>query len=252
MNTRDEVVFQAFLDWLPTAAPAGDVTAIMKQYRQALLAKGTPDGEVSRQLDAVTAGMNRHDAVWPLLFDKIYASDTPTFRTVPNALLEAAVVQRPPGEALEVCMGEGRNAVYLAAKGWTVTGCDVSETGLKKARARARELGVRLTTVLQDSEAFEYGMARWDLVALIYAPVPVTDAAYVTRLGRVLRPGGLIVVESFASAQTASVRRAVDIDPEALQGAFAPFKVVHFEDTYGVPDWSQERGRLVRLVAEKP
>lgn len=252
MDARDEVAFQAFLDWLPGAAPAGDVMAIMRQYRGALLASGTPDDEVGRQLNAVTAGMNRPGAVWPLLFDKIYSSDAPAFRTTPNALLVAAVDTVPPGEALEVCMGEGRNAVYLATEGWTVTGFDVSKMGLRKAGSRAEALGVPLSTVLQNSEAFEYGLARWELITLIYAPVPITDAAYVARLQRALKPGGLIVVESFASAQSAALRRPVDIDPDALREAFAEFDIVRFEATHEVPDWAQEQAWLVRLVAMKP
>lgn len=252
MPTQDEHTFQVFLTWLPTATPAGDVMAIMRQYRRALIAQGVPDEEAGRRVNLVVGGMNGHDAVWPLLFDKIYASDAPIFRTTPNAFLQNAVAKRSPGVALEVCMGEGRNAVYLATKGWAVTGFDVSEVGLQKAQRRAEEAGVSLTTALQYSARFEYGVARWDLVALIYAPVPVTDPLFVAQLERALKPGGLVVVESFVPAPDAGARRAVDIDPQALQKVFSGFKVVHYDDAYDFPDWAQEHQRVVRLVAEKP
>lgn len=48
-----------------------------------------------------------------------------------------------PGAALELAMGEGRNAVYLAQQGWRVTGIDVASAGLAKAEQLAREKGVK-------------------------------------------------------------------------------------------------------------
>ena len=86
---------------------------------------------------------------------------------------------------------------------------------------------------------------------MTYAPVPLTNAHYIKRISDALRPGGLIVVESFASDATAPGRRPVDIDPTDLQRAFAEFRILHFADTVAMPDWEKEETRLVRLVAEK-
>lgn len=252
MSRGDDDTFQAFLTWLPTAAPAGDVRAMLGQYRQALVAQGHAGDEAGEHIDAILKAMHNSETVWPLLFDKIYASDAPSFRTTPNALLQEAVAGRPAGVALEVCMGEGRNAVYLATQGWKVTGFDVSEVGLKRARTRADALGVPLDTVLQTSSAFAYGVARWDLIALIYAPLPVTDARYVEQLRQSLKPGGLIVVESFAAGPSITAKRPVEIDPEALVDAYAGFDILRFEETYDLPDWTNEQEQLVRLVAAKP
>ena len=46
------------------------------------------------------------------------------FKRKPNSLLVQAVKGRRPGKALDVGMGEGRNAIYLAKQGWKVTGID--------------------------------------------------------------------------------------------------------------------------------
>jgi hypothetical protein len=69
---------------------------------------------------------------------------------------------------------------------------------------------------------------------------------------RALKPGGLIVIESFATESSATLKRPVEIIPGALAAAYAGFDILRFEDTYGLPDWSKEQERLVRLIAQKP
>lgn len=252
MATQDEATLQAFTTWLKSAPPGGNVGAMLQGYRRQLLTAGTSEAEADSRMAAIQRLMKDSSEVWPLLFDNIYASDAPTFRTAPNAWLEAAVRGRPPGQALDVCMGEGRNAVYLAQQGWDVTGFDVSAKGLERARERAAQAGVAVNTVRETNDSFDYGASRWDLIAIFYAPIPVTDAGYVRRLERALKPGGLVVVESFSAPQDAVSRRPVHIDPDELKRAFAAFGILHFEDVSGVPDWDQQQGRVVRLVAEKP
>ncbi len=52
----------------------------------------------------------------------------------PNHWLVPEVADLPPGRALDVGAGEGRNAIWLAERGWTVTTVDFSAVGLTKAR----------------------------------------------------------------------------------------------------------------------
>src|SRR4051812_43645854 len=69
------------------------------------------------------------------IFDKIYASEAPPFNAEPSAFLARAVDGVAPGKALDVAMGQGRNSLFLARKGWQVTGYDVSSVGLSQAQA---------------------------------------------------------------------------------------------------------------------
>ena len=71
------------------------------------------------------------------MYDKVY-SGVPEFKTEPNRLLMETVDGRKPGRALDVGMGQGRNALALARLGWDVTGFDVSAVGLAEASAAAR------------------------------------------------------------------------------------------------------------------
>src|SRR5262249_13648465 len=68
------------------------------------------------------------------------------FNPKPNAFLVEAVKQSKPGTALDVGMGQGRNALYLAKQGWEVTGVDISAVALAQAQEEARRQGVKLTT----------------------------------------------------------------------------------------------------------
>lgn len=81
------------------------------------------------------------------------------------------VCRADPLTALDVGMGLGRNAIYLAQQGWTVTGFDPADKAVAQANEAARKSGVSLTTVVQGSEDFDFGTNRWDLVLLSYVSV---------------------------------------------------------------------------------
>lgn len=115
----------------------------------------------------------------------------------------------------------------------------------------AERAGVKLNTLLQANDEFDFGSARWDLIVITYEPVPVTRADYVARLHASLRPGGLIVIESFASDVKTPGRRPVDIDPAELKQAFGGLIIHRFEDTVANADWGEQLVRLARLIAEK-
>jgi SAM-dependent methyltransferase len=247
----DAQIWQQWIEWLPTAPPIDRPKPIFGQYRAKLLEAGVSEADAEDQLAAIRRMMRTETGGWQVLFNNIYSSPTPGFNTQPNALLVAAVEGRTPGRALDVSAGQGRNAVFLAIKGWDVMAVDISDEGLKIATRNADRAGAKLRTALQGHDAFDYGVAAWDLMVMTYAPVPLTDAHYVKRIGDALRSGGLIVVESFASDATAPGRRPVDIDPADLQRTFAEFRILHFADTVAMPDWEREETRLVRLVAEK-
>jgi hypothetical protein len=64
-------------------------------------------------------------------------------------------------------------------------------------------------------------------------------------------PGGLLVIESFASDRDAKGRRPADIDPADLLRAMLGLRILHFEDVEAAPDWGNTKTRLARLVAQK-
>ena len=67
-----------------------------------------------------------------------------------NQFLVAEVAELAPGTALDLGAGEGRNAVWLAQRGWQVTAVDFSAVGLAKAAQLADAAGVTLTAICAD------------------------------------------------------------------------------------------------------
>ncbi len=247
----DDLAWRRFLDWLRDAPPANGPLELLQGFQASLTAQGRAPADVGREMGVVMRLMRERNDAWPLMFDRIYKSATPNFDTLPNALLMAAIEGRTPGRALEIGMGQGRNAVGLAVKGWTVTGFDVSAEGLAVARAQAARAGVAITAIQASDDTFDAGTNQWDLIAVIYGPGSIADPGYVARLHRSLKPGGLVVVESFASDRVAAQRRPVDIDPADLRRAFSAFQILRFEDGQAVSDWDPQTTRLVRMVAQK-
>lgn len=186
-------------------------------------------------------------------WNRVYSSSQPIFNSSPNALLVEAVRGRRPGTALDLGMGQGRNALFLAQQGWTVTGVDISDVALAQARQQAEKLGLKVNTVLQDAAHFDFGSERWDLVALIYFPA----RPYVARIRQSLKPGGIVVVEAFHrdSGEKRRLGEGVVFGSNELVKLFEDFRVMRYDDVMAPSDWnpsgSNEPARLVRLVAQK-
>ena len=73
------------------------------------------------------------------VWDEKYSSRPKMWSGQPNPQLVAEAAVLPPGEALDLGCGEGADAIWLAARGWAVTGLDVSAVALERAAAHARE-----------------------------------------------------------------------------------------------------------------
>ena len=111
----------------------------------------------------------------------------------PNRLVAELLEGLPPGKAVDLAAGEGRHALWLAGRGWTVTAVDFSAVGLD--RGRARPDADRVEWVPADVLAWSTAEASVDLVLVAYLHLPVDDtAALLTRAVGWLRPGGRLLV----------------------------------------------------------
>ncbi len=245
----EEHIWGEFLKWLRAQPPAGLGAQVLKQYRATLAASGLPEAQVNEQMGVISRlAPQRRQQLMATHFNRIYASSQPIFNKQPNAFLAAAVKDMKPGRALDVAMGEGRNAVFLAQQGWEVTGFDISDEGLAAAQVHARKAGVKIATVLESCENFDYGKEQWDLVVMIYAFVPMSDAGFLRRLEESLKPGGVVLVEQFnANPESPGAKGP----PNALLKSFERFRILHYEDKTAVGDWEPRPARLGRLLAEK-
>jgi SAM-dependent methyltransferase len=170
------------------------------------------------------------------------------FKLTPNQHLIDSVKGRKPGTALDIAMGQGRNAVFLATKGWKVTGVDISDEGIRVAKDAAAKARVKLTTVQADTETYDFGKDKWKLVTLIYAG---NDPAMIDRIKPSIKKGGMFVVEYFHRDATGGVGIGGFADGE-LATQFAGWKIIKDEVVEDIADWGLRKLKLVRFAAEKP
>lgn len=113
----------------------------------------------------------------------------------PNRFAVEELADLPPGRALDLAAGEGRNAVWLAARGWDVTAVDFSPVAVDKGRRLADSRGVRVEWVTADLLEYAPPAEAFDAVLMAYLHLPAQDRAVVlARAAGALAPGGVLVV----------------------------------------------------------
>lgn len=130
-------------------------------------------------------------------WDERYAAHDRVWSGRPNQRLVEHAALLPPGVALDVGCGEGADVVWLAQRGWRVTGADLSEVALAKARRHAGEAGFadRTTWLHVDLLAGGELPRGADLVSAMYLHVPEADFDRVyTAIAGAVRPGGSLLV----------------------------------------------------------
>jgi SAM-dependent methyltransferase len=232
-----KAAYEAFSTWRKVNA-ISDWGEAVQRYRAELQGRGVNDAHVERALHAIEAYGEAEG------YDDVY-SKAATFNTQPNQLLVEAVKNRSPGRALDVAMGQGRNAVYLATQGWEVTGFDVSAIGIRAAEQLANSRSVRIAAIHSSDTDFDFGKERWDLIALIYA----IEKRSVYRIRSALKPGGLVVIEAGHKSASGA---PFEYDSDELLAIFKGFRTIRYEEPTDRSDWGDEPIRLVRLIAEKP
>jgi len=113
----------------------------------------------------------------------------------PNRFLVAEVTGLPPGRALDLACGAGRNAVWLADQGWRVTGVDYSDVALARTRELAAERGVEVDLIQADLRDYAPPAQSFDLVVVLYLQLPAEQRRLVLgRAAAAVAPGGTMLV----------------------------------------------------------
>jgi SAM-dependent methyltransferase len=247
--TDEEAIWKDYLAWYRKQPDT--VSDLRRAYRAHLGLSGIGESEASERLRVVDRlTRERREELQPAFFDRTYSTATPRFNIEPNALLVETVRGLDPGLALDVDMGQGRNAVYLASRGWDVTGFDYSAEGVAVARRTAAKAGVALNALIRRNEDFDFGRAQWDLIVMTYTWVPLR-APYLQRIVDALKPGGLLVFEHMTDESGSERSPAWLPTPNQLPELFRTLRILRYEDTRAKADWSWRPERISRLVAQK-
>jgi hypothetical protein len=117
----------------------------------------------------------------------------------PNNYLKETLEKIPSGKILFPAEGEGRNGVYAAKLGWTVSAFDISAAGKNKALLLAEQNKVKIDYQVGEIQTLHYNNDQFDAIALIYAHFPADiKSFYHQTIDKYLRKGGLIIFEAFS------------------------------------------------------
>ena len=182
-------------------------------------------------------------------WDERYAGDELVWTSTPNQFLVSEVLGLPPGRAVDLACGEGRNAVWLAEQGWKVTGVDFSPVGLAKAQRFAALRNVEATWVESALQQWRPPPEGFDLVAMLYLQLPQPERSIALEVAAsAVAPGGRLLVvahdqdnltRGFGGPSSAEVLDSVaDVSGEAVEAGLTVERadqVVRIVDTDAGP-----------------
>jgi tellurite methyltransferase len=115
----------------------------------------------------------------------------------PSPFLRKHMGLLPKGKALDIAAGEGRNAVFLAQHGFDVDAVDVSKKGLSKARKLAKEMGVKINTLLVDLGSYQIERERYGVIINFY----FLNRRLIPKIKKGLKKGGKVIFETYLLEQ---------------------------------------------------
>jgi len=171
-------------------------------------------------------------------------------RTHPSAWLERWLSDVTVGRALDIPCGAGRNAIFLASRGFSVTGIDISAVALARAEATARSRGLSIEWITRDLDTGHGVEGTFELIVVIH----YVDLDLIENLTDLLAPGGHLIVElhlatdrPVAGPQDPAYRAA----PGALRDAAGHLDILGYAEEV-VEDPDGRTVALARLAARQP
>ena len=178
---------------------------------------------------------------WTDRWNERYSQKEFAYGEAPNDYLKEQLEKLAPGSILFPAEGEGRNAVFAAKLGWTVSAFDISSEGQKKALLLAEKNGVTIDYQVGLLPNLSYSDEQFDAIALIYAHFPAEiKSLYHKILDNYLRKGGIIIFEAFSKNHLDFIRKnekvggpkdvATLFSTEEIQADFANYETLELSE----------------------
>lgn len=184
-------------------------------------------------------------------WDRRYREGAYAERTHPSALLAEQIAGIPAGRALDVACGAGRNALFLAARGFEVDAVDISGEGLALGRDRARKSGLSVNWIQHDLDSpLDGPEPGYQLILVVrYVNLPLLP-----RLVDLLAPGGYLLCEEHLESDAEVIgpgNPAFRVRPGDLEKAAAGLDICQLQEGL-VTEPDGRLAALAQLVARKP
>ena len=202
---------------------------------------------------------------WTDRWDERYSKDEFAYGEQPNNYLKEKLEQVNVGAILFPAEGEGRNAVFAAKLGWTVSAFDISIEGKKKALRLAETNQVSINYQVGELQTLEYSNNQFDTIALIYAHFPADlKSIYHHTLDKYLRKNGMIIFEAFSKRHIDYIRKNEKVGGpkdiaqlfsiDEIKSDFANYEIIELEEkeielNEGL--FHNGKGSVIRFVGRK-
>ena len=202
---------------------------------------------------------------WTDKWNERYSKDEFAFGKQPNNYLKEQLEKLNVGTILFPAEGEGRNAVFAANLGWTVSAFDISMEGKKKADRLAKINNVTIDYQVGDLQEISFDTKQFDVIALIYAHFPANiKSLYHKTLDKYLRNGGVVIFEAFSKrhidyvSKNENVGGPRDLESlfsiEEIKSDFANYDIIELEEkeielSEGL--YHNGTGSVIRFVGQK-
>jgi SAM-dependent methyltransferase len=163
-------------------------------------------------------------------------------------ILDSGCWEIPPGRALDIATGKGRNALWLAQRGFKVDAIDISAAGLAEAERRGREKSLTVSWQRADLESAKLSEAHYDLIINFN----YLQRSLVPRLIEALRVGGFVIFETYLAGQEAfgePTNPAYFLGHNELLELFHGFRVLYYRE--GICVEAGKRAMRAGLFAQK-
>jgi tellurite methyltransferase len=163
----------------------------------------------------------------------------------PTPLVVRTASQLDPGRAFDIACGTGRNSIWLAKHGWTVTAVDGAPTAIDFLNQRAGDLEIRTRVLDLEGEDFKIEPGSWDLILMCY----YLQRSLIPSIRAGLRPGGVAVVIVHL-AEPGEANTYKHAAPGELHDLFADWDVLHYFE--GQPEEAAHKRAVAEVVARRP
>ncbi len=166
------------------------------------------------------------------LWDKRYSKRSYVYGKTPAKFLaENFDYLKSESSILDMGMGEGRNAVFLAKKGHKVTGIDISSVAVKKAQFLAKEFGVRIKTVVGTLNKYKIKEGTFDAIICFY----FVSRDLNKKIVKWLKPGGILIYEAHTLNEYNKINSKTEnknyyLQPQELLKMFPEMQILKFEE----------------------
>lgn len=149
------------------------------------------------------------------------------------------------GHALDVAMGEGRNAIFLAQQGFQVTGVEQSSIAVERCRKRAEELSLQVEVIESDLLIWEFPESCYDLIIC----VNYLERSLFPKIQRALKPGGWLVYETLTKEHLKyyTINSDYVLSNGELLKAFSSLRFVVYREL----DWPDKKKAVASFIAQK-